>query len=127
MRWIPSAVMFATRETYHTTLQATPAQLVFGRDAILNVQFEANWNFIKENKQRLIHLNILRKNSKRIASKYKQGDKVLFKNRKQAKYGQDPYSGPYTIVHVNDNGTVKLKMGVVTDTVNIRLIKPYHD
>ena len=52
---------------------------------------------------------------------------MLFKNRMQAKYGQDPYSGPYTIVHVNDNGTVKLKMGVVTDTVNIRLIKPYHD
>ena len=87
----------------------------------------SNLNFIKENKQKLIHLNTQRENSKRIAHEYRRGDKVLFKNRKQAKYGQDPYSGPYTIVHVNDNGTVKLKMGVVTDTVNICLIKPYHD
>jgi transposase InsO family protein len=43
---ILAATMFAIRATYHTTLQATPAQLVFGRDAILNMTFEANWNFI---------------------------------------------------------------------------------
>ena len=36
---ILSSVMFALRATYHTTLQATPMQLVFGRDAILNIQF----------------------------------------------------------------------------------------
>ena len=43
---ILAATMFAVRATYHTTLQATPTQLVFGRDAILNTQFEANWNLI---------------------------------------------------------------------------------
>jgi transposase InsO family protein len=43
---ILAATMFAIRATYHTTLQATLSQLVFGRDAILNVQFEANWNLI---------------------------------------------------------------------------------
>ena len=31
------AVMFTTRETVHSTNRATPMQLVFGRDAILNV------------------------------------------------------------------------------------------
>ena len=39
---ILGAVMFATRTTVHTTNRATPAQLVFGRDAILNVQHEAD-------------------------------------------------------------------------------------
>ena len=39
---ILSAVRFATRATVHTTMQATPMQLVFGRDAILNVKHEAN-------------------------------------------------------------------------------------
>ena len=39
---ILAATMFATHATVHTTLQATPAQLVFGRDAILNTTFEAN-------------------------------------------------------------------------------------
>jgi hypothetical protein len=34
----------AIRSTYHTTLQATPCQLVFGRDMIYNIAFRANWD-----------------------------------------------------------------------------------
>jgi len=37
---LSAAMMFALRATYHTTLQATLTQLVFGRDAMLNVKFE---------------------------------------------------------------------------------------
>jgi hypothetical protein len=33
---------WAIRSTYHTTLQATPCQLVFGRDMIQNIAFKAN-------------------------------------------------------------------------------------
>ena len=47
---ILSAAMFALRSTYHTTTQATPMQLVFGRDAILNLKFKADWNYIKQKK-----------------------------------------------------------------------------
>ena len=54
---ILSAAMFALRSTYHTTTQATPAQLVFGRDAILNTQFEANWRYIQQRKQHIIKTN----------------------------------------------------------------------
>jgi hypothetical protein len=54
---ILAAVMFATRATYHTTTQATPAQLVFGRDAILNTKFDANWRYIHQRKQELINQN----------------------------------------------------------------------
>ena len=35
---ILSATMFAVRTTYHTILQASTIQLVFGRDAILNIK-----------------------------------------------------------------------------------------
>ncbi len=45
----------AIRSTYHTTLQATPCQQVFGRDMIHNVAFKANWNGIQKGKQNLIH------------------------------------------------------------------------
>ena len=51
---ILAATMFALHMTYHTTLQATPMQLVFGRDAIMNVQYKADWAAIKERKQKLI-------------------------------------------------------------------------
>jgi hypothetical protein len=39
------------RSTYHTTLQATPCQLVFGRDMIHNIAFRANWDQIQKRKQ----------------------------------------------------------------------------
>ena len=106
---ILSAVMFATRATYHTTLKAKPMQLVFGRDAFLNTTFETNWKAIKNYKQQMIHKNNQRENSKRIQHAYKKGEKVLFKEDQKSKYGSNPYSGPYTIRKVNGNGTVVLK------------------
>jgi hypothetical protein len=81
-------------------------QLVFGRDAILNIQYEANWELIRQRKQKLIAYNNAKENSKRIAHEYKVGEKVLFSVDTKSKYGQNPYRGPYSIVRVNDNGTV---------------------
>jgi Integrase zinc binding domain len=124
---ILAATMFAVRATYHTTLQATPSQLVFGRDALLNVKFEADWAFIKEHKQKIIAQNNKRENLSRIEYKYKVNDKVLYKNKTEEKYGEDPWKGPYNILKVNDNGTVRLQMGKYTDTINIRNIKPFNE
>ena len=50
-----SAVVFATRASFHTTLNAAPSQLVLSRDAMLNMEFKADWTTIskynaKENK-----------------------------------------------------------------------------
>ena len=52
-----TAVAFATRATVHTTLNASPSQLVFGRDAILNINFHADWQSIKARKQKRINDN----------------------------------------------------------------------
>ena len=123
---ILAAVMFATRATYHTTLKATPSQLIFGRDAILNTKFEANWKAIKENKQRCIHVNNKNENRSRILHRYNKGDQVLYKELQTNKFRTNPHSGPYTICKVNKNGTILIKMGVVLETINIRLIKPYN-
>jgi transposase InsO family protein len=126
---ILSAAMFALRSTIHTTLQATPMQLVFGRDAILNIKFQADWNIIKQRKQKMIDLNNQRENSKRLEYEYKVNDKVLLdvKDITKAKYAKNPYKGPYHVLQVNDNGTVLLDMGHLIDTVNIRNIKPYKE
>ena len=45
---ILNSVRRAINSTVHTTLQASPMQLVFGRDAFLPVSFQANWNYIAE-------------------------------------------------------------------------------
>jgi len=75
---ILSAAMFALRAAYHTTLQATPCQLVFGRHVMLNVKFEADWQIIKQRKQRIIHQNNQKENNKRIPLQYKVGYKILY-------------------------------------------------
>jgi hypothetical protein len=51
----------AIKITYHTTLQATPYQLVFGRDMIHNIAFRANWDQIQKENRKLLISPIKRK------------------------------------------------------------------
>ena len=122
---ILSATAFAVRSTFHTTLQSTPGQLVFGRDMIFNIQHTANWEYIKNRKQQIIDLNNKRENSKRKEHVYKIGDKVLLNRGTENKY-EAPYQGPFNILQVYDNGTVRLKIKSVEDTYNIRRLVPYN-
>jgi hypothetical protein len=124
---ILAATMFAIRVTYHTTLQATPSQLIFGRDSRLNIQFEANWNLIRERKQCIIRKNNEAENVKRIPHTYHVNDKVIFKELEMSKYESNPWTGPCIIHQVKDNGTVTIQRGPVIEPVNIRLIKPYEE
>ena len=126
---ILAAVRQAMRSTIHTTTRATPTQLVFGRDAILNVSFEANWQYIKDRKQKLILQNNTRENALRIPHQYGVGDQVMVKQDPNRKHGTEQYRGPYTITQVYDNGTVKLSRatpagGAVFETWNIRNLDP---
>jgi hypothetical protein len=121
---ILTATAFAICSTYHTTLQASPGQLVFGRDMILNIQHKANWTAIRSRKQAVIKKNNMRENSKRIDYTYQPGEQVLVRRNSPYKY-ERPYDGPYKVLQVNTNGTVRLQMGAVSDVVNIRRIHPY--
>ena len=66
--WSPflTAVAYAIHSTYHTTLQATPAQLVFGRDMFLTpFKFKADWACIRHQRQEAIIKNNVRENKSR--------------------------------------------------------------
>jgi len=119
----------AMNSTLHTTSWATPTQLVFGRDAMLNASFQADWQFIKERKQRLILQNNKREYAKRTPHTCKVGDIVVVKAGVKRKHGTHPYLGPMRITQVYDNDTVKLTKvanngGAVSQTWNIRNIEP---
>ena len=73
----------------------------------------------------MINKNNARENLKRIKHVYKVNDLVLVKNERSTKYGQDAYNGPWTILEVRNNGTVKIEKGAVSDVYNIRNITPY--
>jgi hypothetical protein len=49
---------------------------------------------------------------------------VLLKRGNENKY-ESPYTGPYRILKLNKNGTVRLKVGAVTDAYNVRRLTPY--
>ena len=121
---ILSATAFAIRATYHTTLQKSPGQLVFGRDMIFNVQHTANWEYIRARKQKIIQKNNKNENKSRIPHTYVVNDQVMLRKGTEYKY-ETPYSGPHTILQVNTNGTVRLCVGSVTDSYNIRRLEPY--
>ena len=77
-----SAVAFSIGSTYHTSLKAKPAELVYGRDMILDRSYFPNWNKSRRQRQNPINNNNnVRENSKRIKHNYRVGDKVLYHRR----------------------------------------------
>ena len=123
---ILAATMFAVRATYHTTLKASPMQLVFGRDAILNIKHITNWEHIRQQKQKRINENNKRENTHRRVHNYVIDNTILIRRKKKSKHEKE-YEGPYTITQVNDNGTVRFQKEIVNNVTNICRIKPFHE
>ena len=112
--------------THHNTSHANTTRL--GRDALLNVSFEADWQYIKERKQHRILQNNKKDNAKRNDHTYHPGDEVMVREDPHRKLEGARFSGPYTVTQVNDNGTVQLskatRRGAVLQTWNIHNVKP---
>ena len=120
-----SAAAFAIRATYHTTLQATPAQLVFGRDMLLPIVTQANWELIRQRRQEEMRRNNERENRSRIPHEYKVGEKILL--CKEGKYRKlsAPRLGPHAIIAVYNNGTIRIQRGSARERANIRRVIPF--
>jgi hypothetical protein len=124
---ILSSVAWAVRSSYHTIKQATPAQLVFGRDMIMPIVYSANWKSLTDRRQKQIDKDNKRENSKRIPHDYNIGDRVyIIKdgiNRKMTA----PQVGPFPITQIYANGTVRIQRGVVNERINIRRLTPHFE
>ena len=118
-------VSWALRSTYHTALEATPGQLFFGRDMLLGIQHKANWTRIAQRRQEQANCNNKRENAKRIPHTYKVGDYVLLKRGEKVSKMTSPNTGPYEVISVHANGTVRIQKGAVSQRINIRRIIPY--
>jgi hypothetical protein len=104
---------YAIRSTYHTTLQATPCQLVFGRDMIHNISFRANWNQIQKRIKDIINKSNQNKNKhkSRIPYEYKVGDQVLLETPGILRKLSTPFTEPYPVTNVYKNGTIRFQKG----------------
>jgi hypothetical protein len=99
----------AFRSTYHTTLQATPCQLVFGRDMIHNISFRANSDRIQKRKQDIINKSNQKENKSLIPYEYKVGDQVILETPGTLLELSTPCIGPYPVTNVYKNGTIRIQ------------------
>jgi len=124
------ACAFALRVTTPVNGSYSPAQVAFGYDLIFRQKVVIDWEQKNALHQRQAIQNNAKENRKRLNYEYKVGDKVLIvfkKYERKAKITPSTYSrGPFTIVKIFGNGTVRLQCGSYIDTVSIRCITPYH-
>ena len=123
---ILAATMFSVRTTYHTTPQASPRQLVFGRYSILNIKHVSDWEHIRQRKQLQINHDKKRKNLRWNNHQYKVGDKILVKRKKNYKHKLE-FMDPFPNTKINYNGAVRFQNIIINDATNMPIIKPFFD
>ena len=122
---ILASVAWAIRASYNSTTQATPAQLVFGRDMMFNISSLINWKELSLRKQRLVDKANLRENNKRIDFDYEIGQQVYITTDGVQRKLNRPKTGPFPITKVYTNGTVRIQRGAVNERINIRRLEPH--
>ncbi|POM79703.1 Pol protein [Phytophthora palmivora] len=116
---------FAVRASYHSILNASPGQLIFGQDMISRQLHDANWSYMSKRRFEAILADNDRENGKRIEHFYNPGDHVMLRVPKAFRAKTRAIaSGPYTVKQVHSNGTVTIDKGSTTQQVSIRRIFP---
>lgn len=124
---ILQSIGWAVRNSYHSTLEATPAQLVFGRDMVMHNEYVPDWEQISKRKQDQVDRDNLRENSKRVKHDYVVNQQVYVVRDGVYRKLEKPHEGPFTITQIYTNGSVKIqKSPHVTERINIRRLTPHY-
>ena len=94
---------------------------------IYPLQYVAEWDIIRKNKQKLIQQRNVRENRSRVEHDYQVGENVLLLHTDLQRKLDSPTSGPYKIIQVHTNGNVSVRRDNVIERLNIRRIKPYFE
>ena len=124
---ILASVAWAVRASYNSSTQATPAQLVFGRDMMFNISSLVNWKALAMRKQKLVDNANLRENAKRIDYDYAVGQQVYVTSNGITRKLDRPKKGPFPIVQIYTNDTVCIRCGAVDERINIRRLEPHFE
>ena len=122
---ILSHAAWALRSTVHSLYDATPAQLIFGRDMIYDLSFKPDWDRLIQQRRTARLKNNARENRGRIDYQYQVGDQVMINHDELQRKLLPKRDGPYEVVRVYDNGTIKIRKGVIVQRINFRRLVPY--
>jgi hypothetical protein len=102
---------------------------MFGRDMIHNIAFKVNWDQIKTQNQDIIEKSNQKENKSRIPYEYKVGDQLLLETPGILRKLSTPCTGPYPVMNVYKNGTIRIQKGkkrIVSERMNICIITPFN-
>ena len=116
---------WALRSTHHTVLNMSPGAAIFGRDMLFNCPFIADWSKIGEFRQAQTSRNTVRENAQRTDFDYAVGGQVLVRKDGILRKAETKWTGPYHIMTVHTNGTIRIQRGALSEHLNIRRVKPY--
>jgi len=122
---ILASIAYAVRCSYHSTIQGTPGQLVFGRDMLLDLKFAPIYEQVWADKQRRINYNNVQENDRRAIHDYKVGEYAYILRDGNYRKLEGDKQGPYRISEVFTNGTVRIRKGIVKERLNIRRLTPH--
>ena len=121
-----AATMHALRCASSTSLQGVaPGALVFGRDMLLNIPIITDIISITENRQLQTDLRLERENRRRSHFDYQVDGMVYIYNHFSSSDKLKPvWKGPYKILRVHSNGTLRIERGEIHERVSIWRCKP---
>ncbi|KAE8892938.1 hypothetical protein PF003_g23042 [Phytophthora fragariae] len=117
--------MFAMRTSNHSMLKASPAQLAFGRDMLVDVAHTTDWTAEHRRKVEQERAHNERENQGRAKWTYRPGDHVLLRRDAGIQGKMQPlFDGPFEVIAVQEHGTLTLDKGRYLEKVHIRRVRP---
>lgn len=117
--------MFAMRASNHSMLKASPAQLAFGRDMLVDIAHETDWQAEHQRKVNQVRAHNARENQGRSVWTYQPGDQVLLRRDAGVQSKMQPlFDGPFEVIAVQEHGTLTLDKGRYLEKVNVRRVRP---
>ena len=114
-RNILAYIVYAVRLSYHSTLQAIPGKLFFGRDILLDNNFQLNYKETWLIKQKVSYYNNKRENAKQVQYDYEVVHYAyILKGRNYLKLEEDKLV-TLRITQVHNNGSVGIQRGIVNE------------
>ena len=92
---------------------------------MFNISSLINWKELSIRKQQIVDKANLRENHERIDFDYEVGQKVYVVTDGIQRKLDRPKKGPFEIMEVYTNETVRIQRGAVEERINIRRLEPH--